>query len=224
MTTQAFFIKNGSKLKFRKGDVLIRSDEEPRGIYFLYSGVVKMSTISKDGTEIVFNLFKPGSFFPMIWAITETKNLYEFQAITSTIIYRVSRKDTLEFLEKENTAYIDLIKRILTGFDNLLRGLQFLLFGNSTKRVAAALLILGRRFGQKTGKDVTLKIKIRHEDIAGMAALSRETVSLAIGELEEKKIIQQKRRLFIINKPDELKAIAGMEDFFSISSEKGGII
>jgi CRP-like cAMP-binding protein len=213
MTAEEFFIKNGSKMLFKKDDVLIRSEEDPSGIYFLKSGIVKMSTFFASGTEITFNLFKPGSFFPMIWAIAETKNSYDFLAVTDAVTYRVPKKEVLIFLEKNKLVYSDLVKRILVGFDSLLTGLPYLLSGNSTKRVAMALLILGRRFGQRTSDGLVIGIKVRHEDLAGMAALTRETVSLTIEKMERKKIIQQKNRFIIIKEPEELKKEAGAEDF-----------
>jgi len=224
MTEQEFFIQNGSKLIYKKGDVLIRSEEEPAGIYFLESGIVKMSTFFSNGTEITFNLFKPGSFFPMIWAIAETQNSYNFQAVTDATTYRVSKKEALLFLESEKAVYSNLIKRILIGFDSLLSGLPYLLSGNSNKRVAVALLLLARRFGQRSGEDIVIKIKIRHEDLAGMAALTRETVSLVIEKFESKKIIQQKNRFIIIKDFEKLKNEADMEDFFIPSLTKDVII
>jgi CRP-like cAMP-binding protein len=208
MTEQEFFLKNGKKVKFKKGDVLIMGDEEPDGIYFLDSGIVKMSTFFASGTEITFNLFKPGAFFPMIWAIAETKNVYDFQAVTDIVAYRVSKKQTLLFLEKENEVYLKLIKRIIIGFDGLLGTLPHLLSGNSTKRVAAALLLLGRRFGEKSDDGLVLKIKMTHEDLAGMSALTRETVSLTIEKLEKRKIILQKNREIIIKEFEKLEELS----------------
>jgi CRP-like cAMP-binding protein len=144
-------------------------------------------------------------------AITESSNSYDFQAMTNVVTYRVSQKEVLKFLEKESEIYKNLVKRILIGFDGLLGSLPYLLSGNSISRVAAALFILERRFGEKTKEGTVLIIKIRHEDLAGMAALSRETVSLAVGELVRKKIIQQKNRFFVIKRPNELKNMARME-------------
>jgi CRP-like cAMP-binding protein len=83
-----------------------------------------------------------------------------------------------------------------------------------------ALLILGRRFGQVSKDGLVIGIKIRHEDLAGMAALTRETVSLSIEKMERKKIIRQEKRLFIIMNPEELKKEAGVEDFFIPSLSK----
>jgi CRP-like cAMP-binding protein len=83
-----------------------------------------------------------------------------------------------------------------------------------------ALLILGRRFGQITKDGLVIGIKVRHEDLAGMAALTRETVSLSIEKMERKKIILQKKRLFIIINPEGLKKEAGVEGFVMPSLSK----
>lgn len=214
MANLEFFLKNGSKLKFKKGETLIRGGEEPQGIYFLESGIVKMSTFFSNGTEITYNFFKPGSFFPMIWAIVGNPNTYDFQAVTDTVVYRVSKKEVLNFLEKEDDVYKDLVRRILLGFDSLLGSFPYLLSGSSIKRVAAAILFLSRRFGERIKDGIILKIKVRHEDLAGMAALTRETVSLVIEKLEKKKVIIQKNRFIVIQDLEELKRQADMEDFF----------
>jgi CRP/FNR family cyclic AMP-dependent transcriptional regulator len=208
MTEQEFFIKNGQKLKYKKGEILIRGGEEPDGIYFLQEGIVKMSTFFTNGSEITFNLFKPNAFFPMIWALAEINNSYDFCAITDIVVYKVSKKETLLFLQKENEIYLKLVKRIMMGFDGLLSTLPHLLSGSSVSRVASVLLLLARRFGEKGKDGLTLKIKVTHEDLAGMAALTRETVSITIEKFEKEKIIQQKNRQIIIKDNEKLSKLA----------------
>lgn len=64
--------------KYKKGEILIRADDDPTGIFYLKKGTVKEYAISKKGDEVVVNIFKPASFFPMSWAINNTYNRYYF--------------------------------------------------------------------------------------------------------------------------------------------------
>ncbi len=59
------FFQHYKKQNYKKGELLIRADDQPQGIFYLKSGTVKVYAISKKGDELVVNLFKPKAFFPM---------------------------------------------------------------------------------------------------------------------------------------------------------------
>jgi len=61
---------------YKKGEMLIRADDDPQGIFCLKKGYVRQYTISKTGFELSLHILKPISYFPMVWAINGTPNIY----------------------------------------------------------------------------------------------------------------------------------------------------
>ncbi len=76
---------------YKKGEILIRADDDPQGIFCLNKGYVRQYIISKNGIELTLNILKPISYFPMVWAINETPNIYYYEALTEAEVGRAPR-------------------------------------------------------------------------------------------------------------------------------------
>ena len=76
---------------YRKGEILVRADENPTGVFYLKEGVVKEYALSQKGDELIVNTFKKCSFFPMSWALNQTSNTYFFEAATPIQIQLFSK-------------------------------------------------------------------------------------------------------------------------------------
>lgn len=190
---------------YKKGVTLIFLAEEPTSVFYLKEGFVKMNTVLANGQELTLNIYKPGSLFPMFWALGEVPNNYAFETITDASLYKISRNEVRNLLKENPGVALDLIKRILSGVDGLLTNYNHLLVGNSNTRVASAFLIAAKRFSQKTKDGKTLiSLKLTHQDIANLAGISRETASIAIEKLSKDKIIKQVKRMFVILDMDKL--------------------
>lgn len=203
-----------NKTFFEKGSAIIRAGEEPSGAFFLKKGHVKMSYIFENGIEIIFNIFKPGSLFPIIWVVGEVENSYHYQAMTDIEVFKSSKAEVIKLLDKNPDILFELTKRIVIGFDGLLLNMRYILFGNSLLRVSSAIYIMVKRFGKKkAGGKFLVEIKLTHQDIASLSGISRETASIAIKKLERNGIITQKRGHLLVNDIKKLeKSIADISN------------
>lgn len=194
-------------------ETIIHMSDEPSGVYFVSNGFVKMNTILANGNELTLNIFKPGSFFPMTWAIANIGNNYLYQTITSANIYKAPKEDVIKFLKNNQDVLFDLTKRVFSGMDGLMTNITHLVFGNAQNRVSSALLLCARRFGEKKEKGkIAINIHLTHQDIANIAGLTRETTSIEMGKLKRNKIISKIKGGIIISKFDELEKKAQVED------------
>lgn len=188
------------KISFKKDSQIIRAGEEPTGAFFLKKGYVKMSYIFENGVEIIFNIFKPGSLFPIIWVIGDVENLYYYQAMTDIDVIKSPKTEVIKLLDENPDILFNLTRRLVIGFDGLLINLRHILFGNSVVRVSSALYIMAKRFGKKKqGGKVLVDIKLTHQDIASLSGISRETASIAIKKLKRNGVVSQKRGYFFVN-------------------------
>ena len=189
---------------YKKGQTLVVIGDTPSAVFFLKEGYTKMSTILGNGNELTLNIYKPGSLFPMFLALGDAINNYAFTTMTDSQIYEAPKGEVIKYLKENPDVSFDLIKRILAGVDGLLTNYNHLLTGDAETRVASALSIAAKRFGEKTKDGVVIDLALTHQDIANLAGISRETASIAIERLSKEGIVGQIKRKFTVSDMDKL--------------------
>lgn len=187
---EAFFTQFKTQ-QYKKGEIVIRADDNPSGIFYLQQGTVKMYLISRNGDELVLNLFKPIAFFPMSWGINETDNPYYFEAMDNVVVNRAPREKVLAFLKENPDVVLDLLARLYRGLDGVLTRMAYLMAGNAYARLITELLITAKRFGT-VGKE-GVKFTITEKDLSASAGMTRETVSREMKRLKEKGLVTFQR-------------------------------
>jgi CRP/FNR family transcriptional regulator len=190
-----FFLKYKFRL-YKKGEILIRADDDPSGILYLKEGIVKKYAISKKGDELVVNIFKPISFFPMSWAINNSPNAYFYEAMTELKIWKAPRDEVNAFIKDNPDVMYDLLSRVYRGTEGMLTRITYLMAGNAYSRLITELLIHAKRFGYKDG--VSIEVKVTEKDIAAQSGMTRETVSREIKNLKNKGLISFKKNVLHI--------------------------
>lgn len=195
-------------LTYKKGDTLIRGDDEPSGVYFVLDGIVKMAVSDIEGSELAINLFKPGTFFPMTWAMADIGNSYFYQAFTKVRVVRVPKEEFLGFINSNEEVLYDLTKRILVGLDAVVSNMRHMIGSSSDKKVAVVLSMFANRFGTKVdGEGVQIDLPVTHQDIAQFSGLARETVTLALLRLKENGLVKLNKRKITITDLEVFKKV-----------------
>jgi CRP/FNR family transcriptional regulator len=201
-----FFIGFKPVRLYKKGEIIIRAGDIPNGVFYLKKGFVRLYSISSEGQEITFNIFKPGSYFPMFWAIGNSSNTYFFEAMTNIEVCRAPKNELIKFLKKEPEILFELTRRILVGLDGLLTMAEYRLFGSAYTRVASVILICAKRFGRKSNNgDIVIELPLTHRQIASFAGLTRETTSLAIQKLKNIGVVNYNRHLVAVKNIKKLE-------------------
>jgi CRP-like cAMP-binding protein len=194
---------------YKKGELLIRADDNPSGVFYLKEGTVKQYIISKKGDEIVINVFKSNAFFPMSWAINETPNIYFYEALSNLEIYRAPREESIKFIKENPDVLFNLISRVYKGVEGILTRMTYLMSGDAYSRLITELLIYAKRFGK--GQE-SIMIEISEKDLAAQSGMTRETVSREMKSLKDKNLIVSDEHHFMIKdiKKLELELIDGV--------------
>jgi CRP-like cAMP-binding protein len=192
------FFKQFKHQVYKKAEILIRADDNPAGIFYLTKGNVREYAISKKGDELVLNVFKPISFFPMNWVINDTHNIYFFEAMTEVEVWRAPKEDTLMFIKNNPDVLFDLMSRVYKGVDGMLLRMSYLMTGSAYDRLITELLIQAKRFALNKKVASNLEIKVTEKDLATQAGLTRETVSREMKRLKEKGIVTLNKNVLVI--------------------------
>src|SRR5687767_2658077 len=120
---------------FDKREIIVRAETELPGLFYLTEGRVSQYDITSSGNEVVVNVFKPGAFFPMSWAMNDTPNHYFFEASAKVVAHVAPAADAVQFLRDNPDVTLDLLGRVYRGVDGVLRRMAHLMGGDAKTRL-----------------------------------------------------------------------------------------
>ena len=193
------FFSTYRRISFKKGEIIIRADDPPAGIFYLKEGVVREYVISQKGEELTLNIFRPYAFFPMSYAINKTINNHFYEAQTQVLTWRAPVEDILQFIKNEPEVMFDLLARIYIGLQGIFARMEYLMTGSAKTRLITELLIYAKRFGDKKTGKITVDLRLTQKDLSSQSGIARETVGRIIKTLKSKKLIAFQNKKLIIN-------------------------
>lgn len=191
---------------FDKGQVLMLSGDQTDYVYWLEKGKVKVYDVTGRGDEIVLNVFKPKSYFPMSLAINKIANPYIYEAETNIQIRQAPAADVVAFVKNNPDVMYDLLARVYVGVDGMLGRMARLMEGSARNRLIYELILESRRFS-KVEKDGSSLLDISEKDLGSRAALSRETVSREMRKLKTENLVSVKNKQIAINNLSQLEDV-----------------
>ena len=184
----------GRRLNFQKGELIIRANEEPRGIYKIESGIVKVYALSRHNDQHIHHFFGPGDFIALLWAFQDySRNLY-YECLEKVTVSVVSKDEFLEFVKKNDPVMLEILQEMVLRYIRYAGRIENLLYSNASERCAYRLLSLVNRFGIDNKEGLEIRASITHEDMA------RETFSRSISRLLQKKAIDYDEHRHIVIK------------------------
>lgn len=199
--------ERGRKLSYKKGELIIRANETPTGVFLIESGLVKTYDITKYGEENLLIIRKSGEIFPLIWSTTGEERSVIYEALTPVQLWKVDRVTYLEQLAKEKDAlpsFIDLIIEMYRIHSLRIINLEY---RTVRERIVSFLLIMAERFGENKNGKTVITAPLRRQDIASSVNSSRETAGREIAILERNKLISTTNSIITINNLEKLRQI-----------------
>jgi len=190
---------------YKKGETLIRADDNPQGIFCLTKGYVRQYTISKSGSVLTLNILKPTSYFPMVWAINGTPNIYYFEALTPVEVGRAPRSEVVDFIKNKPELIFSLMGELLEEYGETLTRIEHLVFSDAYRRVLSVYIYLAKHFGEEVKGKIVVKHRFTHQDIATLVGVARETATTEINKLESKEFIKYVNHSIVYSNLDVLE-------------------
>lgn len=198
--------KQGTKLRYDKGEFIIRPGDAPSGVFFIESGLVKAYDITKYGEENLLIIRKDHEIFPLIWSITGLERAIIYQTLSPTVVWRLSRENYLKFVNSDREATSAVLMMAIEMYRIHSERIINLEYRTVRERLVSFMLTMSRRFGRKTENGLLLDVPLRHQDIASSINASRETTSRELSALEKKGLIATYPQYIILKDVTKLKA------------------
>lgn len=194
---EAFFVRH-QPMTYKKGELILRAEDAPFGVYYLQSGYVRQYLLSPSGETFIVHIYKPGSFFPLTWILNDTPNVYHFEAMTQVSVVRAPKDAFVEFLKAYPEALFYATQRLALGLAGFVSRVAQLVLDDAYTKTILLILYYADNFGEKTKEGIALKIPLTHREIASWIGTTRETASLQVETLVKKGLLFTRGRLLVV--------------------------
>lgn len=197
---QSFF-QDKSRRTYPKGQILLYQAEETNDVFYIESGYVKVYDVTSSGEERLLLIQGPGDIFPVIWTFRESDSLLYFYESMTEINVKVSkRRELLNHIDSSHDFSKALLKHFVARIKELFLRVECVEASNARYKVIQVLDYLLNSHPGKVSRGFTdIPIPLTHQTIANMAGLSRETASISLKDLQDKRIIKPDNSGYAIN-------------------------
>ncbi len=182
---------------YPKGSVILFEDDPGDALFVVRSGRVKVVLLAEDGREVILGLLGVGEHFGELSLIDDQPRSAHVIAMEQSTILVLRRDDFRRRVEASAVvawALLQELSRRLRRADDKIGTLVLL---DVPGRIARMLL----EAALECGNDLIEK-PLTHQTIAQVIGASRETVSRALREFQDKGwVTSERRRLRLTNKP-----------------------
>jgi CRP-like cAMP-binding protein len=157
-----------------------------------------METINQAGDRKILYIFGPATLFPAVSFLEDSAlSSWFYVAHVDTDVYVISY-DALSTKLKEtdgSNAYSALLRQTLTHVHELLLQVSDHTRTDSVEKLISVLLFLLTYHTKKTSKTWRLvQFPVTHQLLAEMTGLARETVSVVLKDLSNKKLLRYRHK------------------------------
>ncbi|HEX6873762.1 MAG TPA: Crp/Fnr family transcriptional regulator [Micromonosporaceae bacterium] len=190
---QAELAKLGRRREFTRGAVLFREAERSDWVVLLRSGRVKVSVDTAGGTEVVLAVRGPGALLGEFAALDRGPRSATVTALEPVTAASISVAGFEAFLQGHGRVAYLLMRTLISKLRDADR--KRIEFGaqDTTGRVAARLVEMTERFGERTDQGWRIALPFSQDELAGWIGASREAVSKALGTLRSAGLIRTGR-------------------------------
>jgi CRP/FNR family cyclic AMP-dependent transcriptional regulator len=168
---------NWSVLRINKHDNAYSIGGDAETIYFIESGQVKLVVVSPEGRECMIAIHAEGDIFGELCLSGHVGRMETATAMEDTVLNKIPAARFLNRLAKDG---------LLEGFVRYLAvrvADQQIVIANlvtvdSEQRLGRTLLQLAEKLGRTDPQNVTIELRISHEELAAMVGTTRPRISV----------------------------------------------
>jgi CRP-like cAMP-binding protein len=169
--------------EYQGGEFVFSQGNTADAVFYIQSGKVKLTVVSKRGKEAVVAILPEASFFGEGCMAGQPLRISTASAVQRSTIIRVEKPVMLRLLHQEPEFAERFLAYLLSRNIRMEADLVDHLFNSSEKRLARLLLLLAN-FGQES-KPIPVVAKMSQETLAEMIGTTRSRVSFFLNRFRE---------------------------------------
>lgn len=178
-----------STATYPSGAVLYLEKQDPRGVFVLCAGEVKLSISSSAGKTLILRIAKPGEILGLMAVLANTPYEATAETLHPCQVAFIRRDDFLNLLAKHPEMHRGVVKQLTTLYNGACEQLRTVGLSASAPERVARLLLEWASEGKPSKSGTQVKLPLTHQEIAEFVGTSRETVTRTLSEFKTKHLV-----------------------------------
>lgn len=184
--------------RFKKKAVVYAPAEAGQTVLVLAAGRVKIYDLTLEGRETILAFVEQGELFGELAALDGQPRREFAEAVEDCEVLAIPGDDFLALLESRADLSLSVTKLVGLRRQRIETRLRSILFLPSRPRLIRVLVELVEMHGERAGTRYAIRFPLSHQDFAGLIGVSRETVTLTLGQLQAEGLIAVERRRVVL--------------------------
>lgn len=185
--------------EFRKDQQIYSQGDTANSVLYIQEGNVKFSVVSATGKVAVVAMLGPSDFFGEGCMAGQPLRMGTATAITPTTLLAIDKSELLQMIRTQDKLSDRFVEYILCHKNRVEEALIDQLFNTSEKRLARALLVLGRYGRVQHQLDDELPV-VSQETLSEIIGSTRSRVNFFMNKFRKLGFIEYHNRRIKINK------------------------
>jgi len=190
--------------RYKKGMLIFVEGEIGDALYFVNSGLVKLSKTMEDGREQVLHFVKEGEIFAEVLLFDKGPFPATAEVMEDSEIGIIQNSELEKFLFNHPKATVQILVVMSKRLRRAQQQIRDLALYSAFDRLITTLLKLAREHGQKTDQGIRINLALGQQDLANLIGSSRETVARFMGDLKKSQTIKVEKQYITILNEDKL--------------------
>jgi len=177
---------------YPKSAMLFIEGQQPRGVFVLCAGKVKLSTSSNEGKTVITKLSDPGDVLGLNATISNRPYEVTAEMLEPGQANFIARDAFLHFLRENGEIAVRVAEQLSRNYYTAYEEIKTLGLTSSPSEKFAKLLLSWSPDSKGTDLGAAVRMTLTHEEIAEMIGTTRETVSRLFSDFKKKQLLQVK--------------------------------
>ncbi|MGP8095072.1 MAG: Crp/Fnr family transcriptional regulator [Candidatus Sulfotelmatobacter sp.] len=191
---------------YPRGAMLFIEGQQPRGVFVLCTGKVKLSTTSREGKTIITKISEPGDVLGLNAVVSGRPYEVTAEMMEPGQANFVPRDSLLQLMKDFPEVALRLAQQLSRNYFTAYEEVRTLGLAVSPSEKFAKLLLSWSTVPQTDGTS-QLKLTLTHEEIGELIGTTRETVSRLFSDFKRKQLVQLKGATLVIRSRPALEKI-----------------
>lgn len=189
-----------------RGECLFQEGEQPRNVFILQSGLIKLFKDTEPGHQATVRLVHPGDLFGYTSLLAEDPYSLSAEGMQTSELCVFSAAAFFKTLETDPSFTRSLLQRTAREMRTQRMDLLLRAEHDATSKIASHLIELSGHFDPAA--PATHAIRITRTALGDLSGSAQETVSRVLGKLEGGGLIERKGRSILIKNKEGLRHLA----------------
>jgi CRP/FNR family transcriptional regulator, cyclic AMP receptor protein len=205
----AWVLQAGKRYEVKANQIVFWQGDMQREIYFILSGGVKATTLSRDGKELIVDVLGTGDFFGEMSSLDGKPRSLTVTTLVPCLFLVLEGAEFNDLLGRSAQVSRQLIAALVARLRQMDTLLEDVVFLDVEARLARRLLTLSTIYGAPDGDaSIRITLKMSQQEFANLVGITRESVNKHFRKWEEAGWIRTESGCVVLCAPERLRSLS----------------